>query len=153
MKGFTDSDYAVCIEDRKSTSAYVIKYGECVISWNSSKQKTISLSSTEAEYIGLTLAAKEILWLKHILIELNRSPKQTIIYCDNKSTICLSKNPEMHARSKHIDVRYHFIREKIDNQEFMVEYQCTEEMVADIFTKGLPKVKHYKCMEQLGLKN
>ncbi len=59
----------------------------------------------------------------------------------------------MHARSKHIDVRYHFIREKIDNQEFMVEYQCTEGMVADIFTKVLPKVKHYKCMEQLGLKN
>ena len=70
------------------------------------------MSSTEAEYIGLANVAKEELWLKNILIELGRSPKQTIIFCDNKSSICLAKNPEQHARSKHIDIRYHFIREK-----------------------------------------
>jgi hypothetical protein len=153
LSGFTDSDYAGSLEDRKSTSGFVFKYGKCVISWNSSKQKTISLSSTEAEYIGLATAAKEALWLKHILIELDRSPKKTIIYCDNQSTICLSLNPEMHARSKHIDIRHHFIREKIENQEFEVKYQASEEMVADILTKGLPRIKHYKCMELMGLKN
>ena len=150
---FKDSDYAGSLEDRKSTSGYLFKYGMCVISWNSSKQKTISLSSTEAEYIGLATAAKEALWLKHILIELDRNPGKTIIYCDNQSTICLSLNPEMHARSKHIDIRHHFIREKIENQEFEVKYQASEEMVADILTKGLPRIKHYKCMEIMELKN
>jgi hypothetical protein len=126
---------------------------ETVVSWSSSKQKTISLSSTESEYIGLSTAAKEGLWLKHILFEIGRSPKQTIIYCDNQSSICLSKNPEMHSRSKHIDIRHHFIREKIENKEFEVKYLASEEMVADILTKGLPKLKHYKCMEMLKLKN
>ena len=153
LTGFTDSDYAGCIEDRKSTSGYVFKYGECIISWNSSKQKTISLSSTEAEYIGLTLAAKEALWLKYILVELNRCPNQTVIYCDNQSTMCLAKNPEMHARSKHIDIRYHFIREKLEDKELIIKYQPSEELVADILTKGLPKLKHYKCVEMLNLKN
>jgi hypothetical protein len=153
LTGFTDSDYAGCIEDRKSTSGYIFKYGECVVSWKSFKQKTVSLSSTESEYIGLVAAAKEALWLKHILIELGRIPNTIEINCDNQSTICIAKNPELHARSKHIDVRYHFIREKIENQEFVVKYQPSEELVADVLTKGLPRNKHYKCVEMLQLKN
>ena len=153
LVGFTDSDYAGSLDDRKSTSGYAFYYGKCLISWNSSKQKTISLSSTEAEYIGLSNAAKEGLWLKNILIELGRSPKQTIIFCDNKSSICLAKNPEQHAKSKQLDIRYHFIREKIDNGEFSVDHIASEDMVADILTKGLPKIKHYKCIELLKLKD
>jgi hypothetical protein len=151
--GFTDSDYAGDVEDRKSTSGYVFKYGNCVVSWNSSKQKTVSLSTTEAEYIGLANAAKEALWLKSILIELDRAPKETKIYCDNMSTIALAKNPEMHSRSKHIEIRHHFLREKIQKLEFEVEHLSTQDMVADILTKGLAKMKHYKCIELLCLQN
>ena len=123
------------------------------MSWNSSKKKTVSLSSTEAEYIALANAAKEALWLKQLLNELNKDANQTLIYCDNKSTICLAKNPEMHSRTKHIDIRYHFFREKIKEQEFKVDHLDTNEMPADFLTKGLSKIKHYNCMSHVNLKN
>jgi hypothetical protein len=149
--GYTDSDYAGSVEDRKSTSGYAFKYGNCLISWNSSKQKTVSLSSTEAEYIGLTTAVKEIIWLRQLLCELKRDKNQLQIFCDNKSTICLSKNPEFHARTKHIDIRYHFIRNAIQDHAISIDHVSTEDMPADIFTKALPKVKHNKCIELLGI--
>ena len=110
LVGYTDADFAGSIDDRKSTSGYLFKYGDCLISWNSAKQKIASLSSTEAEYIALTLAIVEAIWLKQLLLELNRETEVTV-YCDNKSTICLAENPEFHSRTKHIDIRYHFIRE------------------------------------------
>jgi hypothetical protein len=150
--GFTDSDFGSNLEDRKSTSGYCFKYGNCLISWNSSKQKVVSLSSTEAEYIGLTAAVKELSWLKQMLKELDKNIGEPTIYCDNQSSICLAKNPEFHARSKHIDIRYHFIRELLQKKEFSLKYLETSEMVADIFTKGLPRIKHYKCMEAMNLK-
>ena len=120
--GNSDSDYASNIEDRKSTSGYLFKYGNCVISWHSSKQKIVSLSSTESEYIALTNAAKELLWIKQILNELNRKFETPVIYGDNKSSICLAMNPEFHSRSKHIDVRHHFIREKFKEKEFVLDF-------------------------------
>ena len=113
--GFTDSDYAGSIDDRKSTSGYAFKFGECLVSWHSAKQHNVSLSSTEAEYIALTNAVKECSWLRLLLSELKQSQEKTTIYCDNKSTICLSMNPEFHSRTKHIDIRYHYIREVINN--------------------------------------
>ncbi len=115
--GYSDSDYASNLEDRRSTSGYLFKYGNCLILWNSSKQKIVALSSTESEYIALTNAAKEAIWIKQMLIELKRFSKTPIFYCDNKSSISLTKNPEFHSRSKHIDIRHHFIREKIQNNE------------------------------------
>ena len=142
LVGFSDYDYASNLEDRKSTSGYLFKYGECVISWNSSKQKTVSLSSTESEYISLTYAVKELLWIKQILYELNRKVELPIIYCDNKSSICLAMNPEFHARSKHIDIIYHFIREKLKEKEFIIKFLESKDMLADVLTKGLPRIKH-----------
>ena len=150
--GFTDSDYAGSLDDRKSTSGYAFNYGECLISWHSSRQKTVSLSSTEAEYIGLTSAVKELIWLNQLLSELNRQVFQLVIYCDNKSAICLAKNPEFHVRPKHIDIRHHFIREAIDAHKILIGHISTNEMPADIFTKALPKVKHKKCLQLLGIK-
>ncbi|CAF0996295.1 unnamed protein product [Brachionus calyciflorus] len=151
--GYSDADYAGNIEDRKSTSGYVFKYKNCPVSWNCSKQKVVSLSSTESEYIALTLAVKEGLWLNQLLNELNLSTGKVKIFCDNKSTICLTKNPEFHSRSKHIDIRYHFVREKINERLLDIEYLPTEDMVADILTKGLSKVKHYRALDLLNLRN
>ena len=150
--GFTDSDYAGSLDDRKSTSGYAFNYGECLISWHSSRQKTVSLSSTEAEYIGFTSAVKELIWLNQLLSELNRQVFQLVIYCDNKSAICLAKNPEFHVRSKHIDIRHHFIREAKDAHKILIGQISTNEMPADIFTKALLKVKHKKCLQLLGIK-
>ena len=93
------------------------------------------------------------MWLKQILDDLNRKSSNTIIHCDNQSTICIAKNPELHGRSKHINVRYHFVREKIENKELEVIYLPTEKMVADVLTKGLPKIKHYLALDMLGLNN
>ena len=146
LVGYTDSDFGSNVEDRKSTAGYCFMYGNCLISWNSAKQKVVSLSSTEAEYIGLTTGVKELMWLRQLLKELNRRKKELVIHCDNKSTICLAKNPEFHARSKHIDIRHHFIRDLIKNKTFTIEHIRTENMVADVLTKGLPKIKHYKCL-------
>ncbi len=109
----------------------------------------LDLNPTE----GLTNAAKEMIWYKQMLKELNRTCQENVIFCDNKSTICLAKNPEYHARSKHIDIRHHFIREKIETGEIKIEFKASETMSADILTKGLPKIKHYKCMELMNIKN
>jgi hypothetical protein len=115
--GYSDADYAGSVEDRRSTSGYVFTYKNCLVTWNSGKQKTVSLSSTEAEYIALTTAVKEAIWLRQLLMEWNHNQEEVKIFCDNKSTICLTKNPEFHARTKHIDIRHHFIKEKI-NEKF-----------------------------------
>jgi hypothetical protein len=136
-------DCAGSVHDRKSTS----------ITWNSAKQKTVSLSSTEAEYLALTTAIKEALWLKQLLFELNRKQEEITMYCDNKSTICLSKNPEFHSRTKHIDIRYHFIKEKITKKIIKIEYIPTDQMLADILTNALPRIKHYKALESLKIQN
>jgi len=110
------------------------------------------LSSTEAEYIGLTIAIKEALWFKQMTEELHRKCDKITIYCDNKSTICLSKNPEFHSRSKHIDIRY-FIRDIVQKQICEIQYLKTEDMCADILTKGLPMIKHHHCMKLINLSN
>ncbi len=153
LLGYSDADYAGSVEDRKSTSGYVFTYNNCIVTWNSAKQKTVSLFSTEAEYVALTTAIKEALWLEQLLSELNRSQKEIKMFCDNKSTICLTKNPEFHSRSKHIDIRYHFIKEKIKEKKINIEYISTEDMLADIFTKAVPRIKHYKAIELLSLKD
>jgi hypothetical protein len=153
LTGYSDADYAGSMDDRKSTSGYVFKYGECVISWKSGKQKTVSLSSTEAEYISLVTAVTQSIWLRQLLKELNRDIHQIKVYCDNISTICLAKNPEFHSRTKHIDVRHHFIREVVKEKLVKLEYKSTDEMVADVLTKGLSNNKHWKAMEMLKLKN
>jgi hypothetical protein len=153
LVGYSDADYAGSIDDRKSTSGYVFKLNNCIITWNSAKQKTVSLSTTEAEYIALTTAIKEALWLNQLLKELNRGLKEIKIMCDNKSTICLSKNPEFHSRSKHIDIKYHFIKEKINDKTINIEFVSTDDMIADILTKAVSRIKHYKALEQLSMNN
>ena len=151
LVGYTDSDYAGDVEERKSTSGFIFKIGECIISWNSNRQKIVSLSSTEAEYIALVTSVKEALWLKQLLNEMNYEQSQVKIHCDNKSTICLANNPEFHARTKHIDIRFHFIRQKVEEKIINVIYISTEEMIADLFTKGLSKHRHFKILKMMNL--
>ena len=107
--GFTDSDYAGDLDDRKSTSGYVFMLGSGAVSWSSKKQPIVTLSTTEAEFVAATACACQAIWLKKILEELHFKQEGAIaIYCDSSSAIKLSKNPVLHGRSKHIDVKFHF---------------------------------------------
>ena len=110
--GFTDIDYAGDQDDRKSTSGYVFVLGTSAISWLSKKQPIVTLSSTEAEFVAATVCACPTIWLRRILEELKfKQPGATTIFCDNNSAIKLFKNPMLHGRSKHIDVKNYFLRE------------------------------------------
>lgn len=150
--GFSDSDYAADMDTRRSTSGYIFKLANGPITWMSKRQSCVSLSTTEAEYIAACLAVKESIWIRKLLHDvgyINDNP--TTIYIDNQSAIKLVKNPEFHCRTKHIDVRFHFIREKYDNKEIDVEYICTRDQIADLFTKALPKERFENLSIEIGL--
>ena len=121
FKIYSDSDYASDIENRRSTSGTVAQYGKCTVAWRSQQQKCVAVSTTEAEYVAASESVKDILWLKRFLKEIDISP-ECLLYIDNQSAIKIIKNPEYHTRTKHIEVRFHFIREKFNDQEFFLEY-------------------------------
>jgi len=152
ISGYVDADWANCTKDRRSYTGYVFVLSGCPLTWESRKQRTVALSSTEAEYMALTECAKEGLHLKRFLNELGLGHlAQICIQCDNNGARKLAENPVFHGRSKHIDVRHHFVREVLRNGEFKIEYTPTHEMAADVLTKGLSAPKHMKCLEILGM--
>lgn len=152
LTGYSDSDWARNPNDRKSTSGYAFNIGSGVMSWSSKKQPTVSLSSIEAEYKALCSATCEAVWLRRILEDVGNKPmKPTIIKCDNQSTIKLAHNPVYHARTKHIEIQHHFVREKTLSKDIELIYCNTTENVADIFTKPLGKMNFEECRRQLGV--
>ena len=142
---FRDSDYAGDLETRRSTSGYAFILGSGAISWSSQLQKCMATSSTEAEYVAGSQSVKELIWLKRLTTEMRLNCEPTTLFMDNQSAIRLVKNPEFHKRTKHIDVMYHFIREKFRGGFFELSYVPTENQVADIFTKvlGSEKLQHF----------
>lgn len=151
LKGFTDADWGGCILDRRSYTGYVFHFGGGPISWESRKQRTVALSTTEAEYAAITDAVKEAIYLKDTFLELGVKIDDVSVYNDNASALKLSKNPVYHARTKHIAIRHHFLKEVIREGKFNLEYQCTNDMIADVLTKALNGPKHIKCVKGLGL--
>ena len=150
--GYSDADWGSNVSDRRSTSGFVYFLSNAAVTWSSKKQPTVALSSAEAEYMALAHAAKEAIWLWTLLSELGypvSSPSH--IHCDNHSTITLAKDPTFHARSKHIDIHHHFIRDHIENQNLITPYVATDDNVADILTKGLARPKHESFVRILGL--
>jgi hypothetical protein len=143
LLGFSDSDWASNVDNRRSTTGFIFKLFGCTISWASILQVTVALSSTEAEYMAVATAARECTWLQHLLQELELPFEitfPTVIFEDNMGAISLAKNPVGHSRNKHIEVRHHFIREKVQALHILLEYLNTKEMEADILTKtGIPK--------------
>ncbi len=150
--GYSDASYGEDRKDRKSTSGYLFIKAQAPISWKSKKQPIVSQSSMEAEYIALTSATKEALWISKLEKEIEGKEKMIRIYEDNQSAI-KTANDEIHnERSKHIDVRYHFIRERIKRNEIEVKYKKSEDMLADILTKGLDRRKIEKLTRDMGLR-
>ena len=140
--GYSDSDWGMS-SDRRSTSGYCFRLNaSALVSWKTKKQPTVALSSCEAEYLALTTAVQESLFLKQILGEIfNFEFKNATIFVDNQGTMALAKNPVYHQRSKHIDIRFHFIRYHIHNESIILKYIKSDENLADLFTKPFTRAK------------
>lgn len=145
IQGFVDADWAGDVNDRKSTSGYLFKIHDCLVSWYCKKQFSVSLSSTESEYIALSTAITEACLLKNLLNDFNMPNCEIEIFEDNQSVIKLVYNNENNKRLKHIDVRYHYIMEKVKENFVNLKYVKTEDNVADILTKPLGKILFEKC--------
>lgn len=137
LNAFCDSDWAGNPDDRRSTTGFCLFLGSNLISWSAKKQHVVSRSSTEAEYRSMSLATAELFWIRMLLRELHISlSTPPVLWCDNLGAIALASNPVFHARTKHIEVDVHFIREKVTNRDIQIKYVSTLEQLADLFTKG-----------------
>ena len=146
---YSDSDFAGDLDDRRSTSGYVFFFGSGAVSWASKKQPIVALSTTEAEYIAAAFCACQCVWIKRVLEKLDpKEQKSTLILCDNNSTIQLSKNPVFHGKSKHIDIRFHFLRDLVKDGGVKLSYCKSEVQIADIMTKPLKldQFERLRCM-------
>jgi hypothetical protein len=139
-------------EGRESVSGFIFTLANGAVSWSSKKQRSVALSTTESEYMALLHALKELIWLQRLLKEIGYDiSDQNTIYTDNQSAIALAHNPEHHARTKHIDIQYHFIRNCVEDGTTRLEYCPTEDMVADGLTKALGPERHRKLAKMMGM--
>ena len=152
ITGFSDSDFAGDINDRKSTSGQIFFLGGLPITWNSVKQRVVALSTCEAEYIAASSATCQGLWISRLIKELVSVEENLVrILVDNKSALELTRNPVHHSRSKHIDTRHHFIKDCMEEGLVKFEYVKTEDQLADLFTKSLGRVKFCEFRTKIGV--
>jgi len=151
VTGYSDASFANN-DDRSSISGYTFLVSGGAITWGSKRQNVISLSTTEAEYICLSDATREAIWLRNLFKELGYEQKEpTLIYGDNLGSLAIAHNPQYHKRTKHFDIKHHYIRDQVQKQTVAIEYRPTKDMTADIFTKALSKPSHEKHRAELGM--
>ena len=152
--GFCDADWAGSEDDSRSTSGYAFSFGSGAFSWSSVKQNTVALSTAEAEYVSASEATAQAIWLRFVLDDFGEMQAEaTPLFCDNMSAISMAKNPVFHQRTRHINRKYHFIREALQEGVIDVKFCRSEEQLADIFTKALPKDRFKKLRLDLGVKS
>ncbi|GJY09263.1 retrovirus-related pol polyprotein from transposon TNT 1-94 [Tanacetum coccineum] len=153
LTAFADADHAGCQDTRRSTSGSMQFLGDRLISWSSKRQKSAAISSTEAEYIALSGCCAQILWMRSQLTDYGFGFNKIPMYCDNKSVIALCCNNVQHSRSKHIDIRFHFIKEHVENGVIELYFVNTEYQLADIFTKALGRERIEFLINKLGMRS
>lgn len=149
--GYVDSDYAGDLDKRRSTTGYVFTLARGPVSWRSTLQSTVALSTTEAEYMAVTEAIKEAIWLQGLLDDMGIFQEHMNVHCDSQSAICLAKDQIHHSRTKHIDVRYHFVREIVDEGDILLQKIATADNPADMLTKVVTGVKFKHCLDLINI--
>ena len=138
LMGYSDSDWGGDADERRSTAGVIFFLGRLPVTWQSQKQKSVALSTCEAEYVAGAAGACQAMWLIQLLGDITgKEVQQPILKMDNQSAIALSKNPILHDRSKHIDTKFHFIRDCVDSGRICVDYASTQQQLPDILTKSL----------------
>jgi len=152
LHAYTDADWARSVDDRKSTSGGAFFMGSRLVSWFSKKQSSIALSTAEAEYVAAASCCTQLLWMMQTMqdFQITCTPPISIL-CDNTSAISISKNPVMHSKTKHIPIKYHFLREQVLEQKVKLEYVPSKEQVVDILTKPLPRDTFEYLRQKLGV--
>ncbi|GJT55712.1 retrovirus-related pol polyprotein from transposon TNT 1-94 [Tanacetum coccineum] len=153
LTAFADADHAGCQDTCRSTSGSMQFLGDRLVSWSSKRQKSAAISSTEAEYIAMSGCCAQILWMRSQLTDYGLGFNKIPMYCDNKSAIALSCNNVQHSRSKHIDIRFHFIKEHVENGVIELYFVNTEYQLADIFTKALARERIEFLINKLGMRS
>jgi len=151
LQGFVDADLGGDVDSRKSTSGYVFTMGGTAVSWMSRLQKCVALSTTEAEYVAISEAGKEMVWLLTFLREIGKDQGCRALYTDSQSAPCLAKNPVFHSRTKHIQLKYHYIRELVKDGTISLEKIQGTKNPADMLTKEVPIDKLRLCAASVGL--
>jgi len=153
--GYSDADWAGDIDERKSTSGYAFLLANGAISWSSKKQTCIALSTMEAEYVACSAAVQEAVWLRRFLQHtglVETSDEPVVVYCDSMAALCYVKDPKYHGKTKHIQVRYHFVKDIIARKEVVLRHVSTSLMVADPLTKAIAKDSFVSHVKSLGLR-
>jgi hypothetical protein len=148
---YVDSDYAADLDRRRSIIGYVFTVGSCAVSWRATLQSVVALSTTEAEYMTICEACKELIWLKGLYTELSGIESCISLHCDSQSAIYLTKDQMFHERTKHIDIKYHFVRDVIEEGKLKVCKISTHDNPADMMTKPVPVAKFELCSSLFGL--
>ena len=152
LQGYVDSDMAGDLDGGRSTTGYVFTIGGTTVSWISKLQQIVALSTTESEYVAITEGSKELIWLKRLMEELGKVQEDAKLWSDSQSAIHLAKNSAFHSRTKHIKLRYHFIRSALEDGSVSLGKIHTSQNPADMFTKVVTKEKLGSCSTWIGLK-
>jgi hypothetical protein len=153
LLGYFDSDYAGCKVDKKSTTGTCQFLGRSLVSWSSKKQNSVALSTAEAEYVAAGACCAQLLWMRQTLSDFCYEYKKIPLLCDNESAIKLVNNPVQHSKTKHIDIRHHFLRDHEAKEDIALSHVSTDKQLADIFTKPLDEQRFCFLRSELNILN